>query len=89
MKIWFNSLLYTHPLQFTFPWFSRSVAEQIDNTMDKLFVNFGVEILKKLPGRVSTEVDARYLSTRHTILITDERLIYNPDESQIDPRQQT
>lgn len=27
-------------------------------TMDKLFVNFGVEILKKIPGRVSTEVDA-------------------------------
>ncbi|MCH9610907.1 MAG: Transaldolase [Chlamydiales bacterium] len=27
--------------------------------MDKLFVNFGVEILKVVPGRVSTEVDAR------------------------------
>ncbi len=27
--------------------------------MDKLFVNFGVEILKIVPGRVSTEVDAR------------------------------
>jgi len=27
-------------------------------TMDKLFVNFGVEILKYVPGRVSTEVDA-------------------------------
>ena len=26
--------------------------------MDKLFVNFGVEILKLVPGRVSTEVDA-------------------------------
>ncbi|XP_005995347.1 transaldolase [Latimeria chalumnae] len=33
--------------------------EQINNTMDKLFVSFGVEILKKIPGRVSTEVDAR------------------------------
>lgn len=28
-------------------------------TMEKLFVNFGVEILKLIPGRVSTEVDAR------------------------------
>lgn len=28
-------------------------------TMDKLFVLFGVEILKIVPGRVSTEVDAR------------------------------
>lgn len=27
--------------------------------MDKLFVNFGVEILKIVPGRVSTEVEAR------------------------------
>ena len=27
--------------------------------MDKLFVLFGVEILKIVPGRVSTEVDAR------------------------------
>lgn len=27
--------------------------------LDKLFVNFGVEILKNIPGRVSTEVDAR------------------------------
>ena len=27
--------------------------------VDKLLVNFGVEILKIVPGRVSTEVDAR------------------------------
>ena len=27
--------------------------------MDKLFINFGIEILKIIPGRVSTEVDAR------------------------------
>jgi len=33
--------------------------EQVTNTMDKLFVSFGLEILKKVPGRVSTEVDAR------------------------------
>lgn len=49
----------------TFPPPPRSVEEQVDNTMDKLFVNFGVEILKKLPGRVSTEVDARYLCSSH------------------------
>uniref|UniRef100_A0AAQ4NQA0 Transaldolase n=2 Tax=Gasterosteus aculeatus aculeatus TaxID=481459 RepID=A0AAQ4NQA0_GASAC len=33
--------------------------EQVANAMDKLFVSFGLEILKKVPGRVSTEVDAR------------------------------
>ncbi|MEC7838409.1 MAG: transaldolase [Chlamydiota bacterium] len=35
-----------------------SSKESLSLTMDKLFVNFGVEILKYVPGRVSTEVDA-------------------------------
>ncbi len=35
-----------------------SNSEILGLTMDKLFVNFGVEILKLVPGRVSTEVDA-------------------------------
>lgn len=33
--------------------------QMLRHIMDKLFVNFGVEILKIVPGRVSTEVDAR------------------------------
>lgn len=37
----------------------RSEEEQIKNASDKLFVLFGAEILKRIPGRVSTEVDAR------------------------------
>lgn len=37
----------------------RSPKEQRSLMMDKLFVNFGTEILKIVPGRVSTEVDAR------------------------------
>lgn len=36
-----------------------SEKEQHMCMMDKLFVNFGVEILKLIKGRVSTEVDAR------------------------------
>ena len=32
---------------------------RLKNTMDKLSVLFGVEILKLVPGRVSTEIDAR------------------------------
>jgi transaldolase len=36
-----------------------TLAEQTEKAMDKLFVNFGVEILKIVPGRVSTEIDAR------------------------------
>ena len=36
-----------------------SKAEQLTLCMDKLSVNFGTEILKIVPNRVSTEVDAR------------------------------
>lgn len=37
----------------------RSTKEKRELLIEKLFVNFGVEILKLIPGRVSTEVDAR------------------------------
>ncbi|HSX03270.1 MAG TPA: transaldolase [Rhabdochlamydiaceae bacterium] len=33
--------------------------DQLEHALDKVFVNFGIEILKIIPGRVSTEVDAR------------------------------
>ncbi len=36
---------------------SKEIALQ--RTLEKIFVNFGLEILKIVPGRVSTEVDAR------------------------------
>lgn len=35
-------------------------ANPLYHILDKVFVNFGLEILKIVPGRVSTEVDARY-----------------------------
>lgn len=38
---------------------SNKLGEQVEAAMDKVFVNFGREILKIVPGRVSTEVDAR------------------------------
>jgi transaldolase len=37
----------------------KGKAAQLECAMDKVFVNFGLEILKIVPGRVSTEVDAR------------------------------
>lgn len=37
----------------------QSAAERCELLLDKLFVNVGVEILKLIPGRVSTELDAR------------------------------
>lgn len=36
-----------------------SDKETLSLTLDQLTVNFGAEILKEIPGRVSTEVDAR------------------------------
>ena len=42
----------------------RSDADKLAATMDKLFVLFGVEILKIVPGRVSTEVDARWFTAK-------------------------
>ncbi|MEA4982339.1 MAG: transaldolase [Paludibacter sp.] len=38
---------------------SNNKEVQITKALDKLAVNFGLEILKIVPGRVSTEVDAR------------------------------
>ncbi|MDD2246942.1 MAG: transaldolase [Proteiniphilum sp.] len=38
---------------------SSEKTTQLQKAMDKLAVNFGLEILKIVPGRVSTEVDAR------------------------------
>ncbi len=37
----------------------KTKHEQITHALDKVCVNFGLEILKIVPGRVSTEVDAR------------------------------
>ncbi|KAK2494016.1 hypothetical protein MC885_001034 [Smutsia gigantea] len=49
--------------------------EQIKNAIDKLFVLFGVEILKKIPGRVSTEVDARLSFDKDAMVARARRLI--------------
>ncbi|WP_298442488.1 transaldolase [uncultured Ferrimonas sp.] len=38
---------------------SNDAATQLEDAADKLAVNIGLEILKLVPGRISTEVDAR------------------------------
>jgi transaldolase len=37
-----------------------NIEEQVDATLDNLLVQFGKEILHIIPGKVSTEVDARF-----------------------------
>jgi len=38
----------------------NTINEKVDATLDRLLVEFGSEILKIVPGKVSTEVDARF-----------------------------
>lgn len=38
----------------------KDIDEKVDATLDNLLVQFGTEILKIVPGKVSTEVDARF-----------------------------
>jgi transaldolase len=38
----------------------KTVDEKVDATLDRLLVEFGKEILNIIPGKVSTEVDARF-----------------------------
>lgn len=50
-------------------------AERCPLLLDKLFVNVGVEILKLIPGRVSTEVDARLSFDVEGSIMKAKRLI--------------
>ncbi|KAG2462004.1 TALDO Transaldolase, partial [Polypterus senegalus] len=58
--------------------------EQVTNVMEKLFVNFGLEILKKIPGRVSTEVDARLSFDKDEMILRACRLIQLYKDAGID-----
>jgi len=50
---------YQHLLQDAIRYAKGKKEKQLSHAFDKVFVNFGLEILKIVPGRVSTEVDAR------------------------------
>ena len=50
-------------------------GEPLDMVMDRLLVRFGGEILSVIPGRVSTEVDARLSFDTHASITRAERII--------------
>lgn len=52
---------YGHLIEDAIAWEKHggTQEQQVAAASDKLAVNFGAEILKSIPGRVSTEVDAR------------------------------
>lgn len=56
-------------------------------TLDKLAVNFGVEILKLIPGRVSTEVDARLSFDTDATIRRAQSLFALYQEAGVDPGQ--
>ncbi|XP_064490414.1 transaldolase-like [Ornithodoros turicata] len=58
--------------------------EQLENAMDKLLVLFGCEILKIIPGRVSTEVDARLSFDKKRLINKALRLVELYKEAGID-----
>ena len=50
-------------------------GRELSELMDRLLVRFGVEILSIIPGRVSTEVDARLSFDTSATVVRAERLI--------------
>ncbi|CAO3572115.1 unnamed protein product [Mortierella alpina] len=51
------------------------IESQTESALDKLLVNFGVEILKIVPGRVSTEVDARLSFDKEATIAKAKKII--------------
>ena len=54
---------------------SQDAARQLTDASDKLAVNIGCEILKLIPGRISTEVDARLSFDTDASIAKARRLI--------------
>jgi transaldolase len=63
---------YAHLLQETM---QRFRGKPLDEAMDRLIVRFGTEILQLIPGRVSTEIDARLSFDTEATFSRGERLI--------------
>lgn len=54
--------------------------------LDKLYVNFGCELLKIVPGRVSTETDARFSFDTASVIDQAQRLIDLYERAGVDRR---
>lgn len=61
-----------------------SKEQQIDNAADKLAVLIGMEIVKEVPGRISTEVDARLSFNVDAMVAKGRKLIKLYEESGVD-----
>ncbi|MCD8338626.1 MAG: transaldolase [Burkholderiales bacterium] len=59
-------------------------SKDLDDANDRVIVNFGCEILKHIPGRVSTEVDARLSFDTQKTITKAKRLIELYKEAGVD-----
>jgi len=62
------------------------IAKQVEHAIDKICVNFGLEILKIVPGRVSTEVDARLSFDTEATIAKAHQLIKLYQDAGIDKK---
>lgn len=63
---------------------SSDAAQQLEDAGDKLAVNIGLEILKIVPGRISTEVDARLSFDKTASIAKAKKLIKLYQDAGID-----
>ncbi len=63
---------------------SDNIERRIEDAADKLAVNIGVEILNYVPGRISTEVDARLSFDQHASVDKAHKLIKLYQDAGID-----
>jgi len=62
----------------------EKAGENIDDICDQLIVNFGCEILKHVPGRISSEVDARLSFDTQASIEKGRKLIHLYHDAGID-----
>lgn len=78
---------YAHLIDDALAWGKqrgKTQEQQVAEASDKLAVNFGVDILKSVPGRVSTEVDARLSFDREKSISKARHLVELYREQGID-----
>jgi len=66
---------------------ANTIDEQVTLAMDRLAINFGVEILNIIPGRVSTEIDARLSYDMEATIKRAKDLYKMYEEVGINPRE--
>ena len=66
---------------------AKHKGQPLDDVMDHLLVRFGTEILTHIPGRVSTEVDARLSFDTAATIARAERIVALYREQGIDTSQ--